>query len=560
MDEDKSLNRTVFEDMENISMADLMKDYKDVTSIKRGEELDVTVIGENADGFIVDLGLKYEGIIPKKEFEDNKFPPQLKLGAMVKTIVVSAAGRPVLSYRAVLEKIKFGEIQDAFKSGGHIYGTISYKVKGGFIVDIGLINAFLPISQLDIHFVKDTQDYIGKRYAFIITQLDVLKKNVVVSRRKILESEKIIARDALLASISEGQILDGVVSRIVNFGAFVDIGGMDALLHIGELAWYKVKKVDDLLHAGQKIKVKVAKIDKSCGKVSLSIKSLIANPWDSVSERFPVGLVMKGKINSIVSYGAFVELEPGIEGLLHASEYKWDSSASGAVLNKELKEGQEINVKVIGVDKENKKISLSVKQMLPNPWNEAFRHYIPGSIVNGTVQNLTPFGAFVKLPEGVEGLIHISDFSWTKKIKHPGDILKKGDEVKVVVMEINPQNEKISLSLKHITQDPYKKYKVGDIVKGKVITVVGYGAFVELESGIEASIKNREASSYLKSEKMQTFTEGEEIEAEVVRVDFVKRKIEVSVKKLESDREKDIIKQFAHQDDKPTLKEILSEE
>ncbi|MDR0398192.1 MAG: S1 RNA-binding domain-containing protein [Endomicrobium sp.] len=557
MAENKNLDKTIFEDSEDVCMADLMKSYDKAGKVEFGQELDVVIMEETADGFMVDLGMKSEGIIPKKEFEDGKIPSELKVGAKVKVKVINTQNLPILSYKAIVEKAKIYELQNAFNSGSHVTGIILRAIKGGFIVDIGGINAFLPISQLDIHFVKDTQPYIGKTYEFVITEFDVRKKNIVVSRRKIVEDEKNASRESALASATEGQVLDGIVSRITNFGAFVDIGGIDGLLHIGELAWYKVKKVEDLLHVGQRIKVKVIKVDKAGGKISLSIKSLIANPWDSVAERFPVGLVIKGKVTSIMDYGVFVELEPGIEGLLHASEYAWNDSE--VALKREVKKGQDIEVKIIDVDKENKKIALSVKQTLSNPWDEAFRHYAPGSVVKGTVQNLVPFGAFVKLPEGIEGLVHISDFSWTKKINHPEDVLKKGDEVEVVVMEVNPQNEKISLSLKHVTQDPYKKYKAGNIVKGKVVRITDFGAFVELEPGIEASIKNSEVPS-LKFEKPQVFADGEELEVKIIKIDSGKRRIEVSAKALEFDREKELVKQFANQDDKPTLGELLSEE
>jgi small subunit ribosomal protein S1 len=557
MTENRNLDRTVFDDSQDISMADLMEGYQNLASIEAGKEVEVVIIEENSDGFMVDLGVKSEGMIPKKEFEDGKIPQELKVGAKVKIKVIKTIGLPILSYKAVLEKDKLNEIQAAFNDGKHISGIILKDIKGGFTVDIGLINAFLPISQVDVHFVKDTQDYIGKTYEFVITDFDIRKKNIVVSRRKIIEEKKNAARQAVLDCSAEGQVIDGTVSKITNFGAFVDIGGIDGLLHIGELAWYKVKKVEDLLHVGQKIKVQIIKVDKVDGKISLSIKNLIANPWDSVAERFPVGLVIKGKVTSIMDYGVFVELEPGIEGLLHASEYAWNDSE--AALKREVKKGQDIEVKIIDVDKENKKIALSVKQTLSNPWDEAFRHYAPGSVVKGTVQNLVPFGAFVKLPEGIEGLVHISDFSWTKKINHPEDVLKKGDEVEVVVMEVNPQNEKISLSLKHVTQDPYKKYKAGNIVKGKVVRITDFGAFVELEPGIEASIKNSEAPS-LKFEKPQVFADGEELEVKIIKIDSGKRRIEVSAKALEFDREKELVKQFANQDDKPTLGELLSEE
>jgi small subunit ribosomal protein S1 len=556
MTENENLDKTVFDDSQDISMTDLMKSYENLDTIEAGKDLDVVIMEESSDGFMVDLGIKSEGMIPKKEFEEGKIPQELKVGAKVRVRVINTTGCPILSYRAVLEKARLAEIQIAFNSGKYISGTILKSIKGGFTVDIGLVNAFLPISQVDIHFVKDVQDYLGKTYEFVITELDLRKKNIVISRRKIIEDKKNAARQAVLSSVAEGQILDGIVSRITNFGAFVDIGAIEALLHIGELAWYKIKKVEDLLHVGQKIKVQIIKIDKAGEKISLSIKNLIANPWDCVLERFPVGLVMKGQVTSIVDYGAFVELEPGIEGLLHASQYAWNNSQ--ALLKSEVKQGQEIEVKIIGVDKENKKISLSVKQTLSNPWDEAFRHYTPGSVVKGTVANLMPFGAFVKLPEGIEGLIHVSDFSWTKKINHSKDILKKGDEVRAVVMKVNPQDEKISLSLKHISEDPYKKYKVGSIVKGKVIKITDFGAFVELEPEIEASIRNSEAA--LEPQKAQVFALGDELEAKIVKFDSVKRKIEISVKHLEFDREKELVKQFANQDDKPTLGELLSEE
>jgi small subunit ribosomal protein S1 len=551
------LDKTIFEDTEDVCMADLMKSYDKASKVEFGQEMDVVIMEETADGFMVDLGMKCEGIIPKKEFEDEKIPSELKVGAKVKVKVINTQNLPILSYKAIVEKAKIYELQNAFNNGSHVTGIISRAIKGGFIVDIGAINAFLPISQLDIHFVKDMQSYIGKTYEFVIKELDIRKKNIVVSRRKIVEDEKNASREAALASVSEGQVFDGVVSRITNFGAFVGIGGIDGLLHISELAWYKVKKVEDLLHMRQRIKVQVIKVDKAGGKISLSIKSLIANPWDSVTERFPVGLVIKGKVVSIMEYGVFVELETGVEGLLHASEYSWN--ASEAALKREVKKGQDIEVKIIGVDSENKKIALSVKQTLSNPWDEAFRHYAPGSVVKGTVQSLVPFGALVKLPEGIEGLVHISDFSWTKKINHPEDVLKKGDEVNVVVMGVSAQNEKVSLSLKHITQDPYKKYKIGNAVKGKVVRITAFGAFVELEPGIEAFIKNSEVSS-LKFEKLQIFADSEELEVKIIKIDPRKRKIEVSAKAFEFDREKELVKQFANQNEKSTLGELLSEE
>jgi small subunit ribosomal protein S1 len=560
MTENKNLDKTItsFEDSEDISMADLMKGYDESGNIDFEKELEVTIIAENSDGFMVDLGMKSEGIIPKKEFEEGTIPSELKVGATVKVKLVSTHGQPTLSYRGIIEKERWSAVQEAFESSKRVHGTILKTIKGGFLVDIGGINAFLHISQLDTHFVKETEQYIGKSYEFVITEIDRRKKNIVVSRRKIVEDEKNAARTSALENISEGQILDGTVSKIMNFGAFINIGGVDGLLHIGELAWYKVRKVEDLLHVGQIIRVQVAKVDKTSGKISLSMKNLAPHPWESAVERFPVGLIIKGTVTSVMDYGVFVEFEPGIEGLLHTSEYAWNDSE--AALKREVKKGQEIEVKIINVDRENKKIALSVKKMLSNPWDEAFRHYTPGTVVKGIVQNLMPFGAFVKLPEGIEGLVHISDFSWTTKVKHPEDVIKKGDEVDVVILEVNPQNEKISLSLKHTKPDPYKKYKIGLVVKGKVVRTSAFGAFIELENSVEALIKNTEASSVKVDKNQSVFKEGEEVEAKIIKVDIRDRKIEASVKKLEFDREKELVKQYANNNDKPTLGEILSEE
>ncbi|GHT50158.1 30S ribosomal protein S1 [Endomicrobiia bacterium] len=559
MAKNENLDKTItsFEDSKDISMADLMKSYDESTSVDVGKELEGTIIEENSDSFMVDLGTKSEGIIPKEEFEESAIPPELKVGAKLKVKVISTYGQTILSYRKIIEEKKWSLLQEIFEENKRVKAVILKTIKGGFSVDVCGVNAFLPISQIDMHFVKKTEQYIGKSYEFVITKFDARKKNVVVSRRKIIEDEINTARASALESITEGQILDGTVSRITKFEAFINLGGVDGLLHIGELAWYRVKKVEDLLHIGQVIRVQVLKVDKAGEKISLSMKNLSPHPWDSTSERLPLGLITKGTVTSIMSYGVFVEFEPGVEGLLHASEYAWSNSV--AALKRDVKKGQEIEVKIIGVDKENKKIALSVKQ-ITNPWDEAFRHYTPGTVVKGVVQNLMSYGAFVKLPEGIEGLIHISNFSWTKKIINPEAVIKKGDGVEVVVLGVNPQNERISLSLKHMQPNPYNKYKVGSIVKGKVVRTSDFGAFIEIEAGIEALVKNNRVSSVETDNDRYVLKEGEEVEAKVTRVDIRNRKIEASVKKLEADREKELIKQYANQDSKYTLGEMLFEE
>ncbi|MDR2399586.1 MAG: S1 RNA-binding domain-containing protein [Endomicrobium sp.] len=551
--ENNSSDKTItsFDDNESVSMADLLKEYETVVNLDK--ELNVTIIEENSDGFMVDIGMKSEGMIPKSEFEEGNIPKELKVGATVKVKLVNNQRRPILSYRAIVEEAKWNELEEAFKQSKHLEGKVLKVTKGGFFVDVTGVRAFLPASQADIYFVKDTNNYVGQTYEFVIIEFDKHKRNVVLSRRKLLQEAKDLARVDALNKIEEGQIIDGTVSNITKFGAFVNLVGIEGLLHIGELAWYKVRRIEDLLRIGQQIRVQVLKVDKTSGKISLSMKSLTPHPWDSAGERFPIGLVTKGIVVSVVDYGVFVELEPGIEGLLHSSEYAWNNSEM--LLKKEVKKGQEIEVKIINVDRENKKIAVSVKQIHESPWDLAFRHYIPGAKVKGIVANIMPFGAFVKLDEGIEGLVHISDFSWYKTIKNPQDYVKKGDAVEVVILEVNPKNERISLSLKHVTEDPYKKYKIGNVVEGKVSKLLDYGAFIELEPEVEAFIRNNEFSSM-----PNLLKDGQTIEVKIIKVDLKNRKIEASIKKLKLEREKDLIKQYSNQNSTVTLGETLSEE
>ncbi len=547
-------NLTKFEDDESMSMADLMK-TETTPEIRNGQILDVVIVAETDDAFMVDLGMKSEGIIPKSEFENNEIPQELKAGATVKVFVKNATGRIQLSYREVIERQVWDKIEEAFKNKQTIKGTIKKAIKGGFVADVG-VNAFLHISQVDTTFVKDTEKYIGKTFDFAITEFNRHDKKITLSRRKILEEEKAVKKAKIFDSLSEGQILDGTVKKIIASGAFIDLGGVDAFLHIGELAWYKVKKVEDILHDGQVVRVQISKIDREQEKISVSMKQLSVNPWDSAGEKYIANMITKGTVTSVMPYGAFVELEKGVEGLLAINEYAWNDSEH--LFKKEVKEGQEIEVKIINCDKENKKISLSVKQMKPNPWEESARHYVPGTRVKGIVKNITPFGAFVKLPEGIEGLIHVSDFSWFKNVKYPADVLKKNQEVEVVVLSVNTQTEKIALSLKHLTQDPYQKYKPETTVKGKVTRVEAFGVFVEVEPNIEVLIKRTELSFENKIGELPK--EGTEIEAKIIKADLKERKLEASVKKLEKAQEKELIKQFSSNDEKPTLADILQEE
>jgi small subunit ribosomal protein S1 len=327
------------------------------------------------------------------------------------------------------------------------------------------------------------------------------------------------------------------------------------------MAWYKVTNPEEILHIGETVRVQVIKFDKETEKISLSLKALITSPWAGVTEKYPVDLVISGKVASVVEYGAFVELEKGIDAFLHSSEYSWNDSEYA--FKKEVKKGMELQAQIISVDEANRKIALSVKKMSPNPWDDMIKHYCPGTKAKGIVQNLTPFGAFVKLPEGVEGLVHISDFSWTKKVNHPADVIKKGDEIDVVVLEVNPKKEQISLSIKHTVDDPYKQFKRGAIIKGKVIKISDFGYFIEVAPGIEALIKHSEATT-VKVENDQKgvaiFKEGDEVEAKIIKFDPKDRKIEASIKRLELDREKDLVKKYANQSENRTLGDLLTSE
>ncbi len=555
MTENNQDNLTKFEEDESISMADLLgNDFQQ--PLRNGQIVDASIVAETDEGFMADLGMKSEGIIPKNEFEGMEIPKELKNGATVK-VFVKNSGRSVvqLSYREILEKEAWDRLEESFKKKEKVKGTVIKAVKGGLMVNVG-VNAFLHISQLDTVFVKETDKYIGKNYEFLITEFNRYDKKITLSRRKILEDEKAAKKAQMLETLSEGQIVNGTVKKIIASAAFVDLGGIDGYLHIGELAWYKVKKVEDILHVGQLVKVQIAKIDKENEKIALSMKQLAVNPWDSAGEKYVAGMSIKGTVTSIMPYGAFVELEKGVEGLLPVGEYAWNDAEH--LFKKEVKTGNEIEVKIINCDKENKKIALSVKQMTPNPWEEAARHYAPGRKVKGIVKNITPFGAFVELTKGVEGLIHISEFSWFKNIKHPDEVVKKGQEVEAVVLSVNTQNEKIALSVKHLTEDPYKKYKAGMTVKGKVIRVSDFGFFVEIEPNIEVLIKKNELSYENKAQELPK--EGEEIEAKIIKADLKERKLEASIRKLEQVQEKELIKQFSNNDEKPTLGDILQEE
>ncbi|MHB9155184.1 MAG: 30S ribosomal protein S1 [Endomicrobiales bacterium] len=543
---------------ENMKMEELLGPE---VQVEEGKIIKARVIGESPEGVLVDIGLKSEGMIPKSELEGASWRSEITEGKEIPVEVVSLRtenGHPLVSFRKVREREAWERLAASFKNGETVEGTIRRKIKGGFMVDIG-VDAFLPVSQLDIRFVKNPDKYLDKTLQFLITELNRGQRNVVLSRRKLLEIDQKAKKEKTMAALEEGQVIEGLVTGITGFGAFIDIGGVEGLLHIGDIAWRHINKVEDMVKTGQKVQVQVLKIDREKEKISLGMKQITPRPWNKAVEKYPVGSLVKGKITSITDFGLFVEVEPGIEGLLHVSEISWEER--GESLLKSFSVGQEIEPKIIALDPEKEKLSLSLKRTQLNPWEEAKKRYPSGTKVKGTVTHLTPFGAFVKLPEGIEGLIHVSDMSWTKKVRHPQDFVKVGQEVEVVVLDVNPQDEKISLSLKHSAEDPFRKYKPGAIVTGVVKRVMEFGAFVELENGIEALVRVSEIAPRRIESPAEVLKVGQSVEAKVIKSEPRERKIDISIKRLDQDRERDLVRKYANQgEERPTLGDMLEED
>ncbi len=537
---------------EEVKMSDILG--PEVT-LEEGRVYEARIVGKNDDGYLVDLGTKSEGLILKSEFDG----PGPKNGDLFKVVIVklrSDIGYPILSFRKILAKDTWDKILEMKPGVSKIEGVIKKKIKGGFIADIG-IDAFLPESQADIKPVKDFNKLLGQRYEFLVSEINKEKKNVVVSRRKLLEEESKKTKNDVLSKLEEGRIIEGKVRSITKFGAFVDIGGVDGLVHISDLAWYHVKKVEDILKIGQAVSVKVLKVDKAAGKLSLGLKQISPRPWDSAPEKYPAGLIVKGKVKSITDFGVFLEIETGLEGLIHESEISWTDT--GKNHKKLFKIGQEVEAKILSVDPENEKMALSIKQLKPNPWEDAFNRFPPGTKTKATITKTMPFGAFAKIEENIEGLIKVSDISWDK-VYDPKDVLKPGQIIDVVVLEVNPQTQKIGLSIKNLKEDPMKKYKVGSVVTGTIKRIMDFGAFVELEPKIEALLRQSETGLLKEQPIAEHFKPGQSIEAKVIKIDAKERKIDISTKKLDRDRERELVKKYSGKQDSPKLGDILEED
>ncbi len=533
MDEDLDMEQS-FEDMFESSMQEL----------NVGDVVVGTVVQVTDDNVVVDVGYKSEGVIPLYEFKDEEGKIDIKVGDEVDVLFERRENDSGLIGLSK-EKADRQKIWSSLEEGAVVEGRIVGRIKGGLTVDIG-INAFLPGSQVDLRPVRNLEKLLGASFDFKIIKLNKRRGNIVLSRRVLLEEQRESMRSDTLETLAEGQEVEGIVKNLTDYGSFIDLGGIDGLLHITDMSWGRVNHPSDVLSVGEKINVKILKYDRERERVSLGLKQITPDPWLEVESIYPVGAKVSGKVVSLTDYGAFVELEDGVEGLIHVSEMSWTKRIKHP--NKLLTVGDEVETVVLALDIPNRRISLGLKQIEPNPWEVIGEKFPVGTIIEGQVKNITDFGVFIGVDEGIDGLVHISDLSWTKRVKHPSEIFKKGDTVKAVVLNIDRDNERFSLGLKQLTPDPWEsipvKYAPGTIVRGKATSVTDFGVFLEIEEGIEGLIHVSELSQEKVESPKDVANVGDEFEAAVLNVDTVDRKIALSVKQLNSHKEKAEVQEF----------------
>jgi len=542
--EDELLDNEELDGMEEESFAELFENSLKDREIRRGNVVEGTVVQVNADAVIVDVGGKSEGIIPASEFAGEDGAADLKVGDTFDVLIESTENENGLISLSK-EKADRQKVWATLEEGAVVDGRIASRIKGGLTVDIG-VSAFLPGSQVDLRPVRNLDKLINETFKFKIIKLNKRRGNIVLSRRVLLEEERASQRTETLKVLEEGKVMEGVVKNLTDYGAFIDLGGIDGLLHITDMSWGRVAHPSDILGVGDTINVKILKYDQEKERVSLGLKQIAPDPWLTVAEKYEIGAKVKGKVVSLTDYGSFVELEDGVEGLIHVSEMSWTKRVKHP--NKILSVGDEVESVVLAVDTENRRISLGLKQIEPNPWEVIGEKFPIGTIIEGQVKNITDFGIFVGVDEGIDGLVHISDLSWTKRVKHPSEMFKKGDTVKAVVLNIDRENERFSLGLKQLNVDPWseipKRYAPGTIIKGKVTSVTDFGIFLEVEEGIEGLIHVSEIS-HEKIDSPKDFAKvGDELETCVLNVDTVDRKIALSIKQLDEQKEKAEVNEF----------------
>ncbi len=511
-------------------------------NIDEGTIIEGQVVALSKDRVVVDIGYKSEGIILADQFSNEELQA-LKLGDKLKVYIEEredAEGNLILSKEKADKMKVWEELDKAFKEEKTVEGRILSRIKGGMMVDIG-VKAFLPGSQIDLHPVRDLDGLVGKSFPLKIIKINQRRGNVVVSRRVLLEESRDKKRQTTLSTLKEGQLIQGTVKNITDYGAFIDLGGIDGLLHITDMSWGRVNHPSELFMVGDKVEVMVLKYDRDSGRISLGLKQKGSDPWTHVATKYPVNSRIRGRVVSLTDYGAFVELEPGVEGLVHVSEMSWSHDVRYP--SRLVSVGDQVEAAVLNVDPASRKISLGMKQVAPNPWDTVAEKHQIGSRIEGRVKSLTDFGAFLGLDEGIDGLIHISDMSWTKHIKHPAELFKKGQKVEAVVLRIDKEKERLSLGYKQLTRDPWEeeipnRYKPGTEVTGKAIKITDFGVFIELEGGVEGLIHISEAGLEPQARLEEKFKVQAEITAKILKVDREERKIALSLREQQLDSER----------------------
>jgi len=523
-------------DLDNMPSMDQLLDQATKSAFQAGRIVSGRIAEKRDNGVLLDIGYKAEGFVEKDEFRDWE---SLAVGQTVDVYleeIEDEDSMPVLSVRKAELQKAWDNIVLNYKEGSTIRGTIRHRVKGGLIVDVG-VEAFLPGSQVDLGPVRNLDDYVGRQEDFKILKINPDRRNIVVSRRELLEAARAEQRARLLSELKPNEIRHGVVKNITDFGAFVDLSGMDGLLHITDMSWGRVNHPSEIVKVGQEIDVMILDVDRERGRVSLGLKQKEGNPWDTVDVKYPVGSRVKGRVVNVMPYGAFVELEEGIEGLIHVSEMSWTKKINRA--SDVVQVGDEVEAMVLDVQKDARKISLGLRQTLPNPWELIAQQFPKGTKIKGKVRNMTSYGAFVQIQDDIDGMIHVSDMSWTRKINHPSEVLQRGQEVEAVILDIDPAQQRISLGMRQLMDDPWtsieQHYRVGDVMEGKVTKLASFGAFVELANGVDGLIHISQLSSERVNRVRDVVNVGDTVKARVVKIDAEERRIGLSLKDASED-------------------------
>jgi len=542
------------------SFKELFEESVEGRHFSQGEVIEGTVVQIDSDTALIDIGYKSEGQIRLDEFRDENGELHIKEGDKFHVLIErieDETGLVRLSRQRAEALQAWEQIEKAMQEGLFVEGFVVGRVKGGFTVDIG-VRAFLPASQIDLRPPKDLDQYVNHRYHFKVIKLNKKRGNVVLSRRAVLEKERLAQKSDILSSLEEGKIVEGIVKNITEYGCFIDLGGIDGLLHITDMSWGRIKHPSEMVSVGDSMQVKILKYDHEKERVSLGLKQTQPDPWDQVKYKYRVDDRIEGKIISMTDYGAFVEIEKGVEGLIHISEMSWTKKIKHP--SQIFKVMDQVKAVILEIDTVNRRISLGHKQTLENPWEKLSEKFPPGTKIKGVVKNVTDFGVFVGVEEGIDGLVHVSDISWTQKNIKPQELYKKGEEIEAAVLNIDPENEKFSLGIKQLGEDPWKlveeKLKKGSTVEGKITKIVDFGLFVQVTPDVEGLVHVSEITKEKTQDPKAAYKVGDEISAQVLGIDHRERKISLSIKALAAREEKDNIKKYMADGDKPKMKKL----